>query len=198
MLCRRLCHGSAADASQTEAIQMAIRTGKRQCRQFPQRKACHAIHRDACFGKRNRRRKICQIQTGLCILRFLQLLRRAGKALRQCTVSEGFCSVEQILYGFVVIIKAFAHTCLLRALTGKNKCYFTHFAAPFSNASASAAISCTISAAGCSFFTMPAICPAIKQPSLVSPSTAALRSAPTPSLSTISAVVSGAYSTFRK
>ena len=180
-LCRRLCHGFARgmpDGSYPDGY-----THRQTPMQAaPQRKPAHAIHRIPASGKCNRRRKIYpDTDRGPCILRFFKAPPPCGE---HCA-SVPFLRVSALSDKSFTVSLYHKSFCPIPASTArpdrKNKCYFTHFAAPFSNASASAAISCTISAAGCSFFTMPAICPAIKQPSLVSPSTAALRSAPTPS-----------------
>ncbi len=157
MFRRRLCHFLTTDTCQTKSVKMAVCSGKRQRGQLAQRETRNTFRHDTHLPQGNSRRQIRQIQAGLCILRFFQFLCRTFKALAQCTVPQGFRPIEQCADFCTVFIKALSHAGFLRALSGKNKCYFTHFAAPFRSASASSATSFTISAAGCSFFTMPEI-----------------------------------------
>ena len=153
----RLCHGFPSGTGDLKSIHMAVCPCKCQRRNLAQREACYTVGSDARFRKGNGCRQICQIQAGLGILCFLQFFRRAFEALSLCACSEGFCPIEKGFRRCAAFIESLAHTCLLGALSGKNKCYLTHLAAPFSRTSASSMISLMISAAGCSLFTMPLI-----------------------------------------
>ena len=110
-------------------------------------------------------RKVRCKDAGLGVDGLAKLFLRAFEALGGSARTHRIHAVEALLGSLRGIEEGLAHAGLLRALACKQECYASHFVAPLSVSSQPCMRSSTISAADCSFFTMPATSPHMKEPS---------------------------------
>ena len=166
-------HGLPPGADDGKAVLRADRAGKGQGRYLPQGEARQGRGGHPRLPESARRRQIHAVQAGLGVAGDGQLLLCALEALGEGAGPQPLRQVEHRPGGGAYLVQGFSHAGILGPLAREHQGYFTHFFAPFSTVSASSKISRIISAAGCSLFTMAAICPARKEPVFSSPSTAA-------------------------